>query len=85
MAKQGKRLKAIYAGFDRDKTYGLEEAVKIARTNAKSKFDETIEISMNLGIDPRQATRNLLAARSMRELAQASGGLYRPPRRFRNW
>ena len=55
MAKQGKRLKAIYAGFDRDKTYGLEEAVKIARTNAKSKFDETIEISMNLGIDPRHA------------------------------
>ncbi len=39
----------------------------------------------DLGIDPRQATRNLLAARSMRELAQASGGLYRPPRRFRNW
>ena len=55
MAKQGKRLKAVYAGFDRDKTYGLEEAVKIARTNAKAKFDETIEISMNLGIDPRHA------------------------------
>ncbi len=39
----------------------------------------------DLGIDPRQATRNLLAARSMRDLAQASGGLYQPPRRFRNW
>ena len=55
MAKQGKRLKAVYAGFDREKTYGLEEAVKIAKTNAKAKFDETIEISMNLGIDPRHA------------------------------
>ena len=55
MAKQGKRLKAVYAGFDREKTYGLEEAVKIARTNARAKFDETIEISMNLGIDPRHA------------------------------
>ena len=55
MAKQGKRLKAIYSGFDREKAYALEEAVKLAKTNAKAKFDETIEISMNLGIDPRHA------------------------------
>ncbi|MCB2006396.1 MAG: malonate decarboxylase subunit alpha, partial [Rhodoferax sp.] len=34
---------------------------------------------------PRDATRNLLAARSMRDLVRASGGLYQPPRRFRNW
>lgn len=39
----------------------------------------------DLGIDPRQATRNLLAARSMRELVRASRGLYAPPKRFRNW
>ncbi len=39
----------------------------------------------DLGIDPRQATRNLLAARSMRDLVRASGGLYDPPKRFRNW
>jgi malonate decarboxylase alpha subunit len=39
----------------------------------------------DLGIDPRQATRNLLAARSMRDLVRASGGLYSPPKRFRNW
>jgi large subunit ribosomal protein L1 len=55
MAKQGKRLRAIYAGFDREKTYALEEAIRLARANAKAKFDETIEISMNLGIDPRHA------------------------------
>jgi len=55
MAKQGKRLKAVYAGFDREKSYALDEAVKIARGAAKAKFDETIEISMNLGIDPRHA------------------------------
>ena len=55
MAKQGKRLKAVYAGFDREKAFALDEAVKIAKTNAKAKFDETIEISMNLGIDPRHA------------------------------
>ena len=39
----------------------------------------------DLGIDKRDATRSLLAARSMRDLARASGGLYRPPGRFRNW
>ena len=39
----------------------------------------------DLGIDARDATRNLLAARSMRDLVRASGGLYRPPSRFRNW
>jgi malonate decarboxylase alpha subunit len=39
----------------------------------------------DLGIDPRQATRNLLAARSMRDLVRASDGLYVPPKRFRNW
>jgi malonate decarboxylase alpha subunit len=39
----------------------------------------------DLGIDPREATRNLLAARSMRDLVRASGGLYQPPARFRNW
>jgi large subunit ribosomal protein L1 len=55
MAQQGKRLKAAYTGFDREKTYALAEAVKLARGAAKAKFDETIEISMNLGIDPRHA------------------------------
>lgn len=39
----------------------------------------------DIGIDPRSATRNLLAARSMRDLVRASGGLYQPPKRFRNW
>ncbi len=39
----------------------------------------------DLGVDARDATRNLLAARSMRDLVRASGGLYRPPKRFTNW
>ena len=39
----------------------------------------------DMGVDPRLATRNLLAARSMRDLVDASGGLYAPPGRFRNW
>jgi len=55
MAKQGKRLKALYAGFDRDAVVTLVQAIGLAKANAKAKFDETIEISMNLGIDPRHA------------------------------
>jgi len=39
----------------------------------------------DLGIDPRQATRDLLAARSIKELVRASHGLYEPPKKFRNW
>ena len=39
----------------------------------------------DLGIDVRDATRNQLAARSMRDLVRASGGLYQPPKKFRNW
>jgi large subunit ribosomal protein L1 len=55
MAKQGKRLKAIYAGIDRDTALALDAAIRTVKANAKAKFDETIEISMNLGIDPRHA------------------------------
>ena len=50
-----KRLAAGYATFDRTKSYGLDEAIKLVRSNAKAKFDETVELSMNLGIDPRHA------------------------------
>jgi len=55
MAKQGKRLKAIYGDFDREASVSLDQAVALVKANAKAKFDETIEISMNLGIDPRHA------------------------------
>ncbi|RYI34086.1 MAG: 50S ribosomal protein L1 [Acetobacteraceae bacterium] len=55
MAKQGKRLKAIYASIDRDAILPLTQAISLVKANAKAKFDETIEISMNLGIDPRHA------------------------------
>jgi len=51
----GKRLKKLQASFDADKLFGLDEALRLAKANATAKFDETIEISMNLGIDPRHA------------------------------
>jgi large subunit ribosomal protein L1 len=55
MAKIGKRLKALGSSFDREKGYALDEAIKLVKKNAKAKFDETVEIAMNLGIDPRHA------------------------------
>jgi large subunit ribosomal protein L1 len=50
-----KRIEAARAGVDRSKNYPLPDAIKLVKTNAKAKFDETVEISMNLGIDPRHA------------------------------
>ena len=50
-----KRLKAAYAGFDKTKSYPLEEAIGLIKNSAKAKFDETVEISLALGIDPRHA------------------------------
>ncbi len=54
MAKN-KRLTAAAAMVDRNKAYSLVEAIKLVKSTAKAKFDETIEMSMNLGIDPRHA------------------------------
>jgi large subunit ribosomal protein L1 len=51
----GKRLSKAREGVDREKLYGLEEAIKMVKERAKSKFDETIEIAINLGVDPRHA------------------------------
>ena len=50
-----KRLKAGYASFDRNASFDLTAAIAMVKANAKAKFDETVEISMNLGIDPRHA------------------------------
>jgi len=51
----GKRTKAIREGVDPTKAYPLDEAVKMVKQRAKAKFDETIEIAMNLGVDPTHA------------------------------
>ena len=55
MARKGKRINRSYEQVDRDSLYGLDEAVKLLKDNAKAKFDETIELSMNLGVDPRHS------------------------------
>ena len=55
MAKLGKRTTAARAAFDGKTLLAVEEAVKLIKSGATAKFDETLEISMNLGVDPRHA------------------------------
>jgi len=51
----GKRYRKTLEGIDAAKTYALDDAVKLVKERATAKFDETIEIAMNLGVDPRHA------------------------------
>jgi len=53
--KIGKRLKESYKSFENSKLFSIEEAVKLVKSNSNAKFDETIDIAMNLGVDPRQS------------------------------
>ena len=62
MAKLGKRQKALLETVDREKAYSLDEAVKLVKQNAKAKFDETIEVAVNLGVDPRHADQMVRGA-----------------------
>jgi len=55
MAKIAKRLAKNMDGVDRTKFYSLDEAVKLVKARANAKFNETIEIAMNLGVDPRHS------------------------------
>ena len=55
MAQTGKRIRSAREGIAVTKLYPLDEAVKLIKERAKAKFDETFEVSMNLGVDPRHA------------------------------
>ncbi len=78
----GKRHAAARASVDRDKTYSISEAVALIKDNAKAKFDETIEVAMNLGVDPRHADQMVRGVanlpngtgRSVRVAVFAKGG-----------
>ena len=59
MAKSGKRFKAASEAVDQKKHYEVAEAIKLVKANARAKFNETIELSMNLGVDPRHADQNV--------------------------
>jgi large subunit ribosomal protein L1 len=55
MSAKGKRIRKIREGIDREQLYPLTEAVRLVKERAVAKFDETIEIAFNLGVDPRHA------------------------------
>ncbi len=55
MSNLGKRMTQAREGIDRNKLYPIADAVKLVKARAKAKFDETIEVAMNLGVDPRHA------------------------------
>ncbi len=55
MAKSGKRLREARNGVDRAQWYPASEAIKLVKNAAKTKFDETVEVAINLGVDPRHA------------------------------
>jgi large subunit ribosomal protein L1 len=59
MAQLGKRLKQAYDGIDPANFYDIKEAVKLVKNRSKAKFDETVEIAMNLAVDPRKSDQNL--------------------------
>ena len=70
MARMTKRLAKVSDGLDRDRSYDVDEAVKVLKERASAKFDETIEIAMNLGIDPRHADQMV---RGMVQLPNGTG------------
>jgi large subunit ribosomal protein L1 len=70
MAKLGKRLTKAHENLDPDSAYELDTAVKMVKERATAKFDETIELSMNLGVDPRHADQMV---RGMISLPKGSG------------
>ena len=59
MARHGKRFRTALSNVDRSKRYPLDEAIRVAAESAKAKFDETMEIAVRLGVDPRQADQNV--------------------------
>lgn len=59
MATKGKRLTKVLEQFDKTKDYTIEEALELVKKNATAKFDETIEMVANLGIDPKKADQQV--------------------------
>lgn len=55
MAKLSKRMKAMRESFDRNKLYAIDEALALVKKNATAKFDESIDVAVNLGVDPRKS------------------------------
>lgn len=57
--KEGKRLRAARAKVETDKLYSLEDACQVVASTASAKFDETVEVAVRLGVDPKKAEQNV--------------------------
>ena len=69
-AAGGKRMASLQQGYSRDEAYAVAEAVKLMKERAKANFDETVEIAMNLGVDPKHADQMV---RGVCQLPKGSG------------
>jgi large subunit ribosomal protein L1 len=74
MAKVGKRLRAAREKVDHERNYALDEAVRLIKDTASTKFDETVDVAMNLGVDPRHADQ------MVRGVVQLPNGTGKPVR-----
>src|ERR1700753_2724092 len=74
MAHVGKRIKKAREGVVRTKLYTLDEAVKLVKSQASAKFDETVELAINLGVDPKHADQRV---RVVATLPNGTGGTLR--------
>lgn len=63
--KYGKRLRKTYEAVDTSKVYDIQEAVKLIKDNSTAKFDETVDIAVSLGVDPRQSDQMIRGAVSL--------------------
>jgi large subunit ribosomal protein L1 len=70
----GKRIKNALKSLTRDKVYPLADAIKLVKTNANAKFDETVEISINLNVDAKKAEQNI---RGVLSLPHGTGKVYK--------
>ena len=81
MSEKGKKYRGALDKVDRNQRYALEESVRLAKETARAKFDETVEMAIRLGVDPRQADQNIRGTvtlphgmgKSVRVLAFAKG------------
>jgi len=65
MSNVAKRMKAVYEDVDRDKFYPLDEAITLVKKGARAKFDESIDVAINLGVNARQSDQNVRGATVM--------------------
>src|SRR5690554_2155511 len=70
MAKVGKRIREARQKVDRNKVYPLDEAIRLVKSTASAKFDETVDIAVNLGVDPKHADQ---VVRGVCQLPNGSG------------